>query len=177
MAIEVSSKHTFALSSNSDLDSTAIKNRNYYNTQIGSIEFVSLKMQMDGYRRFRAKDDLFRKKHAVGYFSTILLKDSIDMTRFYERKFIDDTVRMQLEKVLFGTPQSNINEFLCYEPRNGILFYDKSNVLLGIMEICFECQGVRYSAGFPMRPEIYPEQFRALKKLFFTVGIRRGVEA
>lgn len=28
---------------------------------------------------------------------------------------------------------------VCYQPRNGILFFDKNKTLLGYLEICFEC--------------------------------------
>lgn len=162
--------------SNSIQDSTLSQKRAYYKNEIALIEFVSLYPCIEGYRRFRIKGDLFKKEHAVGYDRSIFYIDSADMSRFDERTFLNDSLKDALEEIFFDIPHPEIiHRHACYNPRNAILFYDKSNSLLGIMEICFECEDVRYSAGFPMQLKFCNEQFDLLKRLFFSVGIRKGV--
>jgi hypothetical protein len=43
-------------------------------------------------------------------------------------------------KVRKGYPRDVVSVTGCYEPRNGILFYDENNVLVCFIEICFECK-------------------------------------
>lgn len=48
-------------------------------------------------------------------------------------------------KIRRGYPRNVVQVTGCYEPRNGILFYDEKNVLICFYEICFECKGAYIS--------------------------------
>ena len=62
---------------------------------------------------------------------------------------------------------------LCYEPRNGILFYSKTGEILSYLELCFECNMrrsiglIRYGNG----PNLTDEQYESLKTLFIESGV------
>lgn len=60
----------------------------------------------------------------------------------------------------------------CYEPRHAVLFYNEKNVLVGVVEVCFECfktkeAGICIDAGVMM----YADNYTELRKLFATKGL------
>lgn len=60
---------------------------------------------------------------------------------------------------------------VCYEPRNGILFFDKDETLLGYLEICFACSHIATLSklggmGFTS------DQYNELESLFIQNGIK-----
>lgn len=62
----------------------------------------------------------------------------------------------------------------CYNPRNAIIFLDKKGKILEYIELCFECQQVRFSknANLGLR---CAQKLDLLKALFRKVGIKHGI--
>ncbi len=60
---------------------------------------------------------------------------------------------------------------LCYEPRNGMLFYDKDKNLLGYLEICFACSN-SYTLFKLGQMSFTHEQYVELEHLFNQNGLK-----
>jgi hypothetical protein len=75
-----------------------------------------------------------------------------------------------LFKVLY---ESKRVEFMtiCFMPRHGVLLYDQQNKLLGLIEICFECNRILSTVNIPEIGLISDDAFVALKKLFDKYGL------
>jgi len=54
----------------------------------------------------------------------------------------------------------------CYNPRNGILFYDVENNLIGFIEICFECSQFLAAGNTPCIARLEPRNMADLKSFF-----------
>ncbi len=65
----------------------------------------------------------------------------------------------------------------CYEPRNGMLFFNKSNKLTAYIEICFACQGVRKSSKRINDGEYCSTKFDLLRNFFQESGIKYGTKS
>jgi len=59
---------------------------------------------------------------------------------------------------------------ICYMPRHGILLYDQQNKLLGLIEICFECNRIARTVNIPEIGLISDESFEDLRKIFDKYG-------
>ncbi|MFN6083415.1 MAG: hypothetical protein ACK476_00630, partial [Fluviicola sp.] len=64
-----------------------------------------------------------------------------------------------------------ITNYDCYNPRNGILFYDKNNQVFAFFEICFECQGKKTTSNIPSMDRLTRDEYNELKVLFNKYGI------
>jgi hypothetical protein len=70
----------------------------------------------------------------------------------------------------------------CYSPRNAILFYDESDVVIAFTEICFQCdqyysnwkENIFEFDGFSEEKSCY-ESISTLKNLLKTAGIKYGI--
>lgn len=60
---------------------------------------------------------------------------------------------------------------ICYEPRNGILFFDKEKKLIAYMEICFQC-GNTYTLKELGSVGFTSEQYAELEYLFNQNGLK-----
>jgi hypothetical protein len=85
-----------------------------------------------------------------------------------------DTSKWEQLIAVFDTKQPiETGVRLCYEPRNGILFYSKTGEILSYLELCFECNMrrsiglIRYGNG----PNLTNEQYEDLKNLFIESGV------
>lgn len=59
----------------------------------------------------------------------------------------------------------------CYEPRNGIVFYDKDNKVFAFFEICFQCRGKKTTKKIPNFDRLTPSDYNELRDLFEKYGI------
>lgn len=59
----------------------------------------------------------------------------------------------------------------CYNPRNGILFYNKDNKVFAFFEICFECQGNKSTKDIPKIDRLTDKEYNELKLLFKEYGV------
>lgn len=64
----------------------------------------------------------------------------------------------------------------CYTPRNAILFLNDKNQVVSLIEICFECWGMKFSFDKGDRICGCGERFVTIKSLFASVGIKYGIE-
>jgi hypothetical protein len=67
----------------------------------------------------------------------------------------------------------------CYTPRNAILYVDKKNKVIAIVEICFECAQIYFSFDKNEGTlDCYcSERQKALKAFFYTIGIKYGIDS
>jgi hypothetical protein len=56
----------------------------------------------------------------------------------------------------------------CYDPRHAIIFYDKNNVIIGNIEICFECNNVSSSKNLYSIGKTASNQLDLFKKFGIT---------
>jgi hypothetical protein len=63
----------------------------------------------------------------------------------------------------------------CYNPRNAILFLDKSNQVFEFIEICFECKKTRTSSDNVSLGTACNQKLLLIKDLFREAGIKYGV--
>lgn len=64
-----------------------------------------------------------------------------------------------------------ITNYDCYNPRNGILFYDKNNEVFAFFEICFQCHGNKTTREIPKFDRLTKNEYDELKVLFDKYGI------
>jgi len=65
-----------------------------------------------------------------------------------------------------------IDEYKCYEPRNGILFFNSKGEAFEFIEICFDCHKTRSSSKKVIEGEYCNQKFDLLKGLFKSTGIK-----
>lgn len=59
----------------------------------------------------------------------------------------------------------------CYEPRNGILFFDKNGALLAYLEICFTCSSKKTFNPFGIH-SFSKDQYNHLEYIFNKKGLK-----
>ena len=62
----------------------------------------------------------------------------IDFSKISCRKIVSNKEEL-FQLLIESTKNTSYTTGLCYQPRNGVLFFDKDKTLLGYLEICFEC--------------------------------------
>ena len=99
----------------------------------------------------------------------------IDMTKMFEVRTLDDEGEKELMMILMNYDHQDTNSVaFCYEPRNGIVFFDQDQRLLGYIEICFECLRYKTDPSTITISTLFPDEFKALKTLFKGTGIIYG---
>lgn len=57
---------------------------------------------------------------------------------------------LELSKILYNTcgkfSGADVEGVKCFFPRNAVLFYDENDKVFEILEICFECHGIRFKS-------------------------------
>lgn len=96
----------------------------------------------------------------------------VDLAKMFEVVTADDTTSERLLNILMNENEGDEMEAAaCYEPRNGIIFFDEKNNILGYIEICFECLQYELVPETITLTNLYPYEFDALKNLFREAGI------
>jgi hypothetical protein len=65
-------------------------------------------------------------------------------------------------------------EIQCYQPRNAIIFYNKSSEIIAVIEVCFECEKMQF---FPKAFKVNYDctnKFELFRKFFLQNGIKYG---
>jgi hypothetical protein len=132
-----------------------------FKDSIGCIELVSLKPYPSS-----------RK----GYFTetTIVRENGIDVSHLKTVLKLDTAKWEELSAILEIPAPEIDTETLCYMPRNGIILYSKSGVIISYLELCFECN-MRRNSGIPLAdPQINfsDEKYRKLKSFFNESGMK-----
>jgi hypothetical protein len=103
--------------------------------------------------------------------------NKIDFKRMHEIKTLDRDLTDKLLDILvnYDNDHNSMDIAFCYEPRNGIVFVDKSDRVLGYIEICFDCQ------QFKIEPKTLPispfcnEKLDVIQGIFMKSGITYGM--
>ncbi|HTJ47915.1 MAG TPA: hypothetical protein VL443_00575 [Cyclobacteriaceae bacterium] len=102
----------------------------------------------------------------------------VDFTKMFEVKTLDSKSADKLKDVLYNFKQGNgpTEKFMCYEPRNGIVFLDDADKVIGYIELCFECRGSKMEPVDMNIGRFCEEKFDAIQGLFISSGITYGME-
>jgi hypothetical protein len=100
----------------------------------------------------------------------------VDFAKMFETKTLDRSLTDKLLDILINYDNEDRESEItfCYEPRNGIVFLDGNDKIIGFVEICFEC--LRYKVDPPTLKvgSFCSEKFNALKRIFKESGISYG---
>jgi hypothetical protein len=154
---------------------------------IGKIEICSFKASWLMYNDslYSAQSNqtaiIKRKKinwHNIGQFSMNnlavyrpLLKEFKEISNAKDKSKI---MQITLNKYI-GPSYGKTDFSLCYEPRNGVVFYNKQNKILLILEICFECNNqitIRQNNSYG---GVCEETIKELHLFFEQKGIEFGI--
>ena len=107
---------------------------------------------------------------------------TIDTTQFIETKTLNRKEENGLIDILYNynfDPKVNkdsivLEVMMCYEPRNAVIFRNKSNEIITWLEICFECLRA-YSQRNDLHIVFCQDKYDRLKNYFGQLGIKFGV--
>jgi hypothetical protein len=100
---------------------------------------------------------------------------TIDLTKMFEVKTLDQKAEEKLLGILVNSDTKDIAEVaFCYAPRNGIVFFDELDNIVGYIEICFECLRYQAEPTTITVTTLYPKEYDALRDFFKEVGITYG---
>jgi hypothetical protein len=101
---------------------------------------------------------------------------AVDMTKMFETKRLDQKLTDKLLDVLvnYDNEDRESEVAFCYEPRNGIVFIDKTDKVIGYVEICFDCLRYKVEPSILTVTNFCSEKFEALKNVFKESGISYG---
>ena len=102
----------------------------------------------------------------------------VDFTRMFEVKTLESKSADRLKDVLYNFKQGNgpTERFMCYEPRNGIVFLDDADKVIGYVELCFDCRGSKMEPVDMNIGGFCQEKFDAIQGFFINSGITYGME-
>jgi hypothetical protein len=100
----------------------------------------------------------------------------LDLTKMFETKTLDSKLTEKLLDILvnYDNEDRQSEVAFCYEPRNGIVFLDKEDNVIGYVEICFDCLRYKVVPNSMNVTRFCTEKFDALKNIFKEVGITYG---
>jgi len=159
----------FSQSASTSEDSTAI---NSFFSQVKRVELCELKKTKNATYTYERKRRNPKVIDSVVFeeLTGIIENGELNFDLIQKKLEISDSVKLTLHEILM-TRFDIVYDATCYEPRNGILFYDKNNLILGYLEICFACREV-VGLSYPGDTNLTETQFQDLKKLFVELGLR-----
>jgi hypothetical protein len=105
------------------------------------------------------------------------INGQIDMTKMFEVKTLDERKQQHLMNILMNYDHQDVSEVaFCYAPRNGIIFLDKDQRIIGYIEICFECLKFKTEPSNVTVTTLFPDEFEELKTFFKQTGITYGTD-
>lgn len=116
-------------------------------------------------------DDTYERKLVQKCFLKGAISESgVDSTKITGRKPAAEI--NPFFRVFISSVQNEYNiTGACYQPRNGILFFDKQNRFLAYLEICFECHGINGINSFGLSG-FTSNQYDELECLFNQNGLK-----
>ena len=101
---------------------------------------------------------------------------TVDLTKMFESKTLDRNLIDKLLYILvnYDNQDRESEVAFCYEPRNGIVFIDKTDKVIGYVEICFDCLLYKVEPSTLTVTKFCSEKFEALKSIFKESGISYG---
>jgi hypothetical protein len=102
---------------------------------------------------------------------------TVDLTKMFESKTLDRKLTNKLLDILVNYDnEDRVSEVaFCYEPRNGIVFVDKTDKVIGFVEICFDCLRYKIEPSTLTVSNFCTQKFEALKSIFKESGISYGM--
>lgn len=98
-----------------------------------------------------------------------LNNDSIDFSKITKRKEVRP--KKIIDFILKSLEEQNNGITLCYNPRNAILFYGDKGTIISYLEICFECDHIRWLNNFGIIG-FTSEEYDKLESFFVKKGIK-----
>lgn len=144
----------------------------HFFSNLHRIELVELKPALK-IHHYRNRFGLKRTRHEYWNISCIRSRHgdslSIDTLRIGNRCELDTSQFTPLIQALYFSELS-FGHTSCYEPRNGICFYNNVNEFIGFIEVCFEC-GQMKGSGAPCMT-VYDKVSMEDLKVFFEFSLR-----
>lgn len=160
----------FGQADSARLDSIRNEAKSFFE-QVDKIELVELKpfCQEEKHRRriigFLGITKKYTACIAVSVIKSHAQNEGIDTTRIGDKVTLEKNKYSKLYELLYFSEsfKSNIR---CYNPRNGIIFYDSTGEMIGFLEICFECKKIYPLPGTPFHQTPDYKPFDEIKALF-----------
>jgi hypothetical protein len=99
-----------------------------------------------------------------------------DLSRMTESVTLDkgriDSLTHILFNVGFRGKTLTTEVYMCYSPRNAILFIDSEGKAFEFIELCFECHKNRLSSGNVKTGEFCSDKYEMIKNFFVRQGIK-----
>ena len=89
-----------------------------------------------------------------------------DTTRIKQNTILKEKDYTFLFNQVLNKELEIVSTSICYQPRNGILFYNKQKVAFAFLEVCFECSQIRKSNNLEFIHHLTNEQYEELEMLF-----------
>lgn len=102
----------------------------------------------------------------------------VDLQKMFEVKTLDKELTKKMLDILVNydaVGDGDREVMMCYEPRNGIVFVDKANNVLGYIEICFECQEFDVEPRTITLGAFCEEKLDAIQGIMIKAGITYGM--
>ena len=139
--------------------------------QSGKIMLVSFDKQVD--TSHSLKTTYYRPPEYI--YTLPIQNDTIRFSKLVQKVSLNINQLDTLSDILYNTCfRWTIREEKktdCYIPHNAIIFFDKNDNLLEYIEICFDCQRIKYSNKKIERFEQCDFAFADLKKYFQILGL------
>jgi hypothetical protein len=106
-------------------------------------------------------------------FSLITRDGKLDMATLKNLKLAQATLTPDLVSRLVDSvygSHGEINPAACYDPHHLFLFYDTADLLINVVEVCFDCTGLNARPQIE-EPQWYRHDFRELARICDEAGI------
>lgn len=101
---------------------------------------------------------------------------TVDLSRIAESVTMDKARIDSLTHILFNVGfrgRTLTGEvYMCYSPRNAILFIDSQGKVFEYIEVCFECHKTRVSSPTIKMGEFCSDKYEMIKAFFVSQGIK-----
>lgn len=104
------------------------------------------------------------------YYAGAIRNYELDSTLLFHRRVLNNPDDL-FKTLIASTQNTTITSGSCYEPRNGILFFDKDGNLLSYLEICFTCGSISKTRNFGIYG-FNNTQYKQLETIFIKKGLR-----
>jgi len=165
------SLNVMSQSDSTQIMDTTISDVDQFIKRVARIEFVKIdpictiqRRHIDN-RRWKKKVNVC---HAESVLECVLIDEEpsceVNYSRLLDNKIISPNDVDSVLQILLKTESVNYLA-VCYSPRHGILLYDTSDVKIGYVEICFECDRSMVTLEIPdigFLPDIAFEKLRTL---------------
>jgi hypothetical protein len=101
---------------------------------------------------------------------------TVDLSRMTESVTMDKATIDSLTHILFNVgfrgKTLTTEVYMCYSPRNAILFIDSEGKVFEFIELCFECHNNRLSSPIVKTGEFCSDKYNIIKDFFMRQGIK-----